>query len=86
MHWYNSYYDNSGRQAEGLRGKNVRVMLTGQVFTILSQTADEKKLREIVRTVDWYLYDPARGGCCLNTDFKEVKLDMGRMFGFAYWR
>lgn len=40
LHWFNSYYDNSGRQAEGLCGESVRMMLTGQVFTLLSGTAD----------------------------------------------
>lgn len=84
LHWFNSYYDNSGRQVEGLFGETVRMMLTGQVFTILSGTADNDRLKEIVRAADWYLNAPARGGYCLNTDFGEVKLDMGRMFGFAY--
>ncbi len=84
LHWFNSYYDNSGRQVEGLRGETVRMMLTGQVFCILSGTASEEQVREIVRAADWYLCHPARGGYCLNTDFGEVKLDMGRMFGFAY--
>ena len=60
------------------------MMLTGQVFAILSGTADEGRAREIVRAADWYLCQPTRGGYCLNTDFGEVKLDMGRMFGFAY--
>lgn len=84
LHWFNSYYDNSGRQAEGLRGETARMMLTGQVFAILSGTADEDRVRDIVRAADWYLFQPQRGGYCLNTDFGEVKLDMGRMFGFAY--
>ena len=84
LHWFNSYYDNSGRQVEGLRGETVRMMLTGQVFCILSGTASHEQVREIVRAADWYLCHPARGGYCLNTDFGEVKLDMGRMFGFAY--
>ena len=84
LHWFNSYYDNAGRQVEGLRGETVRMMLTGQVFSILSGTASEEQVREIVRAADWYLCHPARGGYCLNTDFGEVKLDMGRMFGFAY--
>lgn len=30
------------------------------------------------------MYDAAIGGYRLNTDFKELKFDMGRMFGFAY--
>ena len=84
LHWFNSYYDNSGRQVEGLRGEAARMMLTGQVFTILSGAADEDRVGEIIRAADWYLFQSQRGGYCLNTDFGEVKLDMGRMFGFAY--
>lgn len=84
QHWFNSYYDNSGRQVEGERGEMVRMMLTGQVFCLLSGTATDEQARQIVRAADWYLCHPARGGYCLNTDFDEVKLDMGRMFGFAY--
>lgn len=84
QHWFNSYYDNAGRQAEGVCGDTVRMMLTGQVFTLLSGTADENQARQIIRAADWYLRDAYRGGYCLNTDFHEVKLDMGRMFGFSY--
>lgn len=83
-HWFNSYYDNSGRPVEGVHGGNVRMMLTGQVFTLLSGTADDGQAKEIVRSAERYLFDEKRGGYCLNTDFCEVKLDMGRMFGFAY--
>lgn len=46
--------------------------------------AADEWVGEIVRAADWYLFQPRRGGYCLNTDFGEVKLDMGRMFGFAY--
>lgn len=84
QHWFNGYYDNGGRQVEGVFGNQVRMMLTGQVFTLLSSTATEEQAAQIIRAVDWYLYHPARGGYCLNTDFEEVKLDLGRMFGFAY--
>ena len=84
LHWFNSYYDNSGNRVEGLFDDTVRMMLTGQVFTLLSGTADEEQARQIIRAADWYLCDPGRGGYCLNTDFYEVKLDMGRMFGFSY--
>ena len=41
-------------------------------------------VEKITQAVDQYLYDESIGGYKLNTDFKEVKLDMGRMFGFAY--
>lgn len=84
LHWFNSYYDNSGRQVEGLCGETVRMMLTGQVFCILSGAATDAQTQQIIRAADWYLCHPARGGYCLNTDFGETKLDMGRMFGFAY--
>ena len=84
QHWFNSYYDNHGKQAEGMRGDKACMMLTGQVFTILSGTADDTQIREIIRAADWYLYYPARGGYCLNTDFQEIRMDLGRMFGFAY--
>ncbi|MBD5552484.1 MAG: cellobiose phosphorylase [Lachnospiraceae bacterium] len=84
LSWYNSYYDNNGRSLEGVKAGQVRMILTGQVFCLLSGTADEVRARQIIRAVDWYLCTPNRGGYCLNTDFKETKLDMGRMFGFAY--
>lgn len=83
-HWFNSYYDDSGRAVEGVENGRVRMMLTGQVFCLLSGTADDSMAAEIVKSADRYLYDESRGGYCLNTDFEEVKLDMGRMFGFAY--
>jgi cellobiose phosphorylase len=60
------------------------MMLTGQVFAILSGTAKEQQIRAITASADRYLYDPAAGGYRLNTNFQEEKYDMGRMFGFAY--
>lgn len=82
-HWYNGYYDNHGRQVEG-EFDEVRMMLTSQVFTIMSGVATDEQTAEITKSVDKYLYDEAVGGYRLNTDFHELKLDMGRMFGFAY--
>lgn len=82
--WFNSYYDNHGQAVEGIRQGGVRMMLTGQVFTIMSGTAKEEQIRSIVGNADKYLFDEERGGYCLNTDFMELKTDLGRMFGFAY--
>jgi len=82
--WFNSYYDDSGRAVEGVTETGVRMMLTGQVFAIMSGTADKEQVKKIVTGADRYLYDGAVGGYRLNTDFKELKFDMGRMFGFAY--
>ena len=82
--WFNSYYDNHGRAVEGITDQGVRMMLTGQVFAVMSGTASEEQVRRICRSADHYLYDAPAGGYRLNTDFKELKFDMGRMFGFAY--
>ena len=83
--WFNSYYDNHGRPVEGVQPDGgVRMMLTGQVFAIMSGTATEEQTKAITRSADRYLYQKEIGGYRLNTDFHELKMDMGRMFGFAY--
>ncbi|WP_312652815.1 GH36-type glycosyl hydrolase domain-containing protein [Proteiniclasticum sp.] len=84
LSWYNGYYDNSGNKVEGdfLSGK--RMMLTSQVFTVMSHTADGEELTKIIKAADELLYDASIGGYKLNTNFNEVKMDLGRMFGFAY--
>ncbi len=82
--WFNSYYDNNGRALD-LTIPGVRnMMLTGQVFSIMNGTADEAQIRKICDSADRLLYDEKSGGYRLNTDFGEIKTDMGRMFGFAY--
>ena len=82
--WFNGYYDNSGKAVEGDFESGVRMMLTGQVFTVMSGVATDEQVAEIAKVADKYLYDEAIGGYRLNTDFKEVKTDMGRLFGFAF--
>ncbi|OOM80794.1 cellobiose phosphorylase [Clostridium sp. BL-8] len=82
--WYNGYYDNNARRVEGDGESGTRMMLTGQVFTIMSNTATEEQVESIIKSADKYLYDKSVGGYRLNTNFNEVKTDLGRMFGFAY--
>ncbi len=82
--WYNGYYDNHGRQVEGCFQEEIRMMLTSQVFTIMSGTATDEQVERIAASANEYLYRQEMGGYRLNTDFKEVKTDLGRMFGFAY--
>lgn len=82
--WFNSYYDNHGKAVEGFFHDHVRMMLTGQVFSIMGQIATEEQIESIIKSADHYLYDPNLGGYRLNTDFQELKFDLGRMFGFAY--
>lgn len=82
--WFNGYYDDESRKVEGIRDGNVRMMLTSQVFTIMSEVATKDQAKEIISSADKYLFDERVGGYRLNTDFNEVKMDLGRMFGFAY--
>lgn len=82
--WFNSYYDNHGRAVEGFFENHVRMMLTGQVFAIMSGVAEDSQIEKITKSADHYLYRQEIGGYRLNTDFHELKFDMGRMFGFAY--
>ncbi len=86
--WFNGYYDDEGRRVEGefktREGMNIRMMLTGQVFSIMSGTATEQQIKEIIKSADNHLYSAEIGGYRLNTDFKELRTDLGRMFGFSY--
>ncbi len=82
--WFNGYYDNHGRKVECCTDENVRMMLTGQVFAVMSGTAKKDQIESICKSADRYLFDKKAGGYRLNTDFKEEKFDLGRMFGFAY--
>ncbi|MBQ7943691.1 MAG: cellobiose phosphorylase [Lachnospiraceae bacterium] len=82
--WFNGYYDNHGNRVEGEFEHGVRMMLTGQVFSIMSGVASKEQIDRIIKSADLYLYQEEIGGYRLNTNFKEVKTDLGRMFGFAY--
>ena len=82
--WFNSYYDNHKNKVEGYFPDGVRMMLTGQVFAIMSGTATAEQTAQICCAADRYLYCREVGGYRLNTDFREEKFDLGRMFGFAY--
>lgn len=82
--WFNSYYDNDGEPVEGYFEQEVRMMLTGQVFAIMSKTAEIEQITKICKSTDRYLYQKEIGGYRLNTDFHEQKFNLGRMFGFAY--
>lgn len=82
--WYNGYYDNHMQRVEGDYKEGTRMILTGQVFTIMNYIATDEQTKYIIKAADKYLYDENVGGYRLNTNFKEVKTDLGRMFGFAY--
>ncbi|MCM1190818.1 MAG: cellobiose phosphorylase [Butyrivibrio sp.] len=82
--FYNGYYDNHKNRLEGSFPGGTRMTLTSQVFPIMSGTATEEQTEKIVKAADRLLYEPKLGGYKLNTDFGELKDDMGRAFGFAY--
>lgn len=82
--WFNGYYDNDGQRVEGDHPLGVRMTLTGQVFPLLCGVATDEQVAKVVAAVNRYLYEPTMGGPRLNTDFKEVLLNLGRCFGFAY--
>lgn len=82
--WFNGYYDDEGDQLEGDHPMGVRMTLTGQVFPLMGYISTGEQARQQVRSINRYLYAPELQGFRLNTDFKELKLNMGRCFGYAY--
>ncbi len=82
--WFNGYYDNGGNAVEGDFDSGVRMTLTGQVFTVMGGVATEEQVAKISEAAKRYLKDETIGGYRLNTNFHELKLDMGRLFGFAF--
>jgi cellobiose phosphorylase len=82
--WFNGYYDNDGQRLEGDHPTGVRMTLTGQVFPLMGGIATDAQAGEMIQSIDRYLFDVNVGGYRLNTNFKEVLLNMGRCFGFAY--
>lgn len=80
--WFNGYYDNDSKPLDDVNKKTMT--LTGQVFSIMSGAASESQIQKIIASADRYLYQSTVGGYRLNTDFKAIKTNMGRLFGFAY--
>ena len=81
---YNGYYDNHGRRVEGDFPRGLRLTLAGQTFPIMSGVATVPQVREIFHTAKKHLKDKEHGGFRLNTDFHDIRLDLGRAFSFAY--
>lgn len=82
--WFNGYYDNEGQAVEGDHKLGTRMNLTSQVFAIMGGTASEEQIEKIISAANRYLKDEKIGGYRLNTNYHEVKKDLGRLFGFAY--
>jgi cellobiose phosphorylase len=82
--WFNGYYDNASKALEGDFPSGVRMTLTGQVFPIMGGIADDEQVKKIILATNKYLREEKVGGVRLNTNFNEVKVNMGRCFGFAF--
>lgn len=82
--WFNSYYDNYGTPLEcGTPGQE-RMMLTGQVFTILGGVATKSEIPQIYHAARRLLYARQAGGFRLNTRLNPEDFQIGRMLAFAY--
>ncbi len=81
---YNGYYDNHGRRVEGDAGHAFQMTLAGQVFPIMAGVAEAPQVHEIWKSARKHLKDKEHGGFRLNTNFNELRLDLGRAFSFAY--
>jgi cellobiose phosphorylase len=82
--FFNGYYDNKSRRVEGKIKNKIQMMLSPQVFAIMSGVATEKQIQKIWFSIKRYLQDKKLEGFHLNTDFGSVYLDLGRAFGFSY--
>lgn len=82
--WFNGYYDNDGQRVEGEHPSGARMTLTGQVFPLMCGIATPQQAQSVLQAAKRYLHDPFVGGYRLNSDFKEVRLNLGRCFGFAF--
>jgi cellobiose phosphorylase len=82
--WFNGYYDNRSHRLESTDERNIRMTLTGQTFTLMSQMASVPQIAKIIHSVNRHLMDPTIGIPRLNTDFQENTMKMGRFMGFAY--
>jgi len=82
--FFNGYYDNKKRRVEGRCNGVLRMILTSQVFPIMSGTATSEQVKETIKSVNTHLVDKKLNGYRLNTDFKSAQPDFGRAFSFVY--
>jgi len=82
--FFNGYYDNKGKQVEGVFNGKPRLMLPSQVFALMSNALTKTKAKKIYSSINKYLKDKKLGGFRLNTNFHDLCLDLGRAFAFSY--
>ncbi len=74
-----SYIDNDGNFLD----KNT-VSLTGQAMALLNKTITSSQAKQIAKITKQRLYNSDKGGYHLNENYNEIKLNMGRAYGFSY--
>lgn len=85
--FFNGHYDDSSRRVHGDHSFGVRMDLTSQVLPTLFGVATDEQVGDLYKSVLKYLRNAPTGGLRLCSDFKEIKLDFGRVTGFVYgWR
>jgi cellobiose phosphorylase len=82
--FFNGHYDNDGVRIHGDHPLGTRIDLTSQVLPTMFNTATDEIMPVIYQSVMHYLHDKTTGGLRLNTDLKELKLNLGRVAAFAY--
>ena len=82
--FFNGYYDNSFKPAEGKKYGKIRMMLASQVFPIMSNGVNKARIEKIWLSIKKHLQDKKLGGFRLNTNFGSLYMDLGRAFGFSY--
>jgi len=82
--FFNGYYDNRKRRVEGIKDNKIRMILTSQVFPIMSGVASNWQVEDILKSAEKYLFDKKLKGIHLNTDFKDEQRNLGRAFSFVY--
>lgn len=82
--FFNGHYDNDSIRVHGDHPNGLRIDLTSQVLPVICGTATDDKIPLLYDAVNTYLKDKTTGGLRLNTDLKELKLNLGRVCAFAY--
>lgn len=82
--FFNGYYDDEKKRVEGKINGTVQMMLTSQVFAIMSGIASDNQIRKILNSAEKYLFDKKLKGYRLNTNRKDNYLKLGRAFGFSF--
>lgn len=82
--FFNGYYDNRKRRVEGIKDNKIRMILTSQVFPIMSGVASNWQVEDILKSAEKHLFDKKLKGIHLNTDFKDEQRNLGRAFSFVY--